>query len=118
MMRTAARLHANLTTRLNRLEEDSEPICASVSAARQPARGDRPHAPEIPTLPNLPPTRIAFMVDSLLSVDWSITLPVWHLDAVQVRRGSSRCFGSPAVGRKPLLNDSDQSRSSRLSSAG
>ena len=28
VMRTTARLHANFTTRLNRLDEDSEPICS------------------------------------------------------------------------------------------
>src|SRR5215472_8573446 len=91
-MRTTARLHANLTTRLHRLEEDSEPI------------GPRQLPPPYHPLVAIDPMHLKYRLcqiyanthklhgGPLLSVDWSMTPPVWHLDAVQVRRGPSHCF--------------------------
>src|SRR5262249_58759396 len=101
MMRTTARLHANLTTRLNRLEEDSEPICS------------RQFPSPYHLLVAIDPMHLKYRLcqiyanthklhgGPLLSVNWSMTLPVWHLDAVQVRRGPSHCFdtNSPNNGR-------------------
>src|SRR5262249_34460617 len=104
MMRTTARLHANLTTRLNRLEEDSEPICS------------RQFPSPYHLLVAIDPMHLKYRLcqiyanthklngGPLLSVKWSMTLPVWHLDAVQVRRGPSHCFvenRTTAQGRCP-----------------
>src|SRR5262249_55868275 len=92
MMRTTARLHANLTTRLNRLEEDSEPICS------------RQFPSPYHLLVAIDPMHLKYRLcqiyanthklhgGPLLSVNWSMTLPVWHLDAVQVRRVQSFCL--------------------------
>src|SRR5215472_11474007 len=97
-MRTTARLHANLTTRLHRLEEDSEPI------------GPRQLPPPYHPLVAIDPMHLKYRLcqiyanthklhgGPLLSVDWSMTPPVWHLDAVQVRRGPSHCFQTHDVG--------------------
>src|SRR5262249_47619133 len=108
MMRTTARLHANLTTRLNRLEEDSEPICS------------RQFPSPYHLLVAIDPMHLKYRLcqiyanthklhgGPLLSVNWSMTLPVWHLDAVQVRRGPSHCFGQDrrsALGRNDLTHE-------------
>jgi hypothetical protein len=82
MMCTTARLHANLTTRLNRLKEDSEPICSRQFPS--------PYNPLVAIDPMHLKYRLCqIYADThklhggpLLSVDWSMTLPVWHLDAV------------------------------------
>jgi hypothetical protein len=88
MVRPTACFHTDLATWLYRLEENLEPT--------RPRQLSAPYSPLVAINSMNQEDRLC-QIDAnthkvhggpLLSVDWSMTLPVWHVDAVQVREGS------------------------------
>ena len=92
VVRATTSLHANHAARFNRFQHYLEPVRARQLPAQRHLL--------IPVDPVYLEDRLCQIYANahklhggpLLSVDWSITLPVWHVDAVRVRRGPSHCY--------------------------
>src|SRR5438270_3475499 len=92
VVRATTSLHADHAARFNRFQQYLEPVRSRQLPAQRHLL--------IPVDPVYLEDRLCQIYANahklhggpFLSVDWSITLPVWHVDAVRVRRGPSHCY--------------------------